>query len=119
MEFNELYWHDSVIKRVEVDRSNPGIHDTIVFEIDWYDIGMGKLYFENVYWIRLDMNFGIVADECIDDAFKASDDDVDLARFNRKWNGLINENLACYVIKTASTGSEFKIIAGHFRVDKI
>lgn len=119
MEFDELYWHDSVIKRVEIDRTNPGWHDTIVFEIDWYDSGMGKLLFEDVYWARFDMNFGVVADESIDDAFKSSDDDVDLVKFNDKWHGLINENLSCYVIKTSSTGGEFKIIAKEFRVEML
>jgi hypothetical protein len=119
MKFDELYWHDSIIKRVEIDRSNPGENDTIVFYIDWYDIGIGKLLFESVYSIHIEMNLGIVADECICAAFESSKDDVDLIKFDKRWNGIIDENLSCYVIKTASTGSEFKIIAKGFSVDMV
>lgn len=119
MKFDELYWHDSIIKKIEVDRSNPGVCDIISFEIDWYDKGLGKLVFENVYWARLSMNFGIVADESIDDGFTSSEDDIDLIKLNDMWGGLINEDLPCYVIKTASTGSEIKIIAQRFRIDMI
>lgn len=117
MKFDELYWRDSVIKRVEIDRTKPGKQDTITFEIDWYDSGIGKLLFEDVYWMGIDMNFGIVADDCIDDAFISPAEDVDLIRFKGKWRGLIDTDLSCYVIKTSSTGSEFKIISKGYRLE--
>lgn len=119
MQFDELYWHDSVIKRIEIDRASPGIRDTIIFEIDWYDTGMGILVFEEVYWVRINMNFGVVSDESIYEAYESSKEDIDMIKFNETWRGLINVDLSCYVIKTLSTGSEIKIIAKGFKVNEI
>ncbi|TYR30798.1 hypothetical protein FXV77_21780 [Sphingobacterium phlebotomi] len=118
MGFDELYWHDSVIKKIEIDRNNPGKTDTILFEIDWYDIGIKKILFEDVYWLRMDMNFGVVAEESIYEAYIAPNDDIDIMRFNEKWHGILKDTLLCFIIKTASTGSEIKIIAKSCRVDK-
>lgn len=114
MEFNQLYWHDSVIKRIGIDRSNPGKNDIIEFEIDWYDTGLGRLVFEEVYWFRIEMNLGVVADESIDDAYQTDKDDADLVKFNNNFGKFLEEELSCYVIRTSSTGSEMKIIAKRF-----
>lgn len=116
MNFEELYWHDSVIRNIEIDRRDPGNIDTICFEIDWYDIGVNKLIFEDVYWARFTMNFGVVAEESIDDAFIASEDDVDVIKVRNIWGKYLSEKLYCFVIKTASTGSEIKIIAKKFKI---
>lgn len=119
MEFNELYWHDSVIKKIEIDRNHPGENDTISFEIDWYDTGISKILFEDVYWLRMDMNFGVIAEESIYEAYIAPNDDIDIVRFNEKWSGILKGALPCFIIKTASTGSEIKIIAKKFREEKL
>lgn len=117
MKFEDYYWHDSEIRNIAIDRTNPGNKDTIVLEIDWTDKGLGQLVFENVYWASLNMNFGIVAVECIDSAYVADQNDIALNNIYQKWNGLINDvKLSCYVIKTLSTGSEMKIIASGFKV---
>lgn len=117
MNFNELYWHDSVINNIEINRNNPGKNDVIIFEIDWYDSGKSKLIFEDVYWARLDLNFGVVSSEYIDSAFVAENNDIDLGNFYKKWSKLnFDIKLNCYVIKTSSTGSEIKIIAKCFKI---
>ncbi len=117
MNFNEeIYWHDSVIKNIKIDRNEPGKKDTIEFEIDWYDKGAGKLLFEDVYWVEMNLNFGIVAKESIDFAFIDVSGD-NLNPFYKRWGGLLNDiKLFCYIIKTNSTGSEIKIIAKSFSV---
>lgn len=120
MKFDEYYWHDSEIRNIVIDRSQPGEQDTILFEINWVDSGEGKLIFENVYWAKLNMNFGIAASESIDFAFATTDDDSDLVNLYKIWNGKINDiKLTCYVIKTLSTGSEMKIIAKTFKMTKL
>ena len=117
MKFEEYYWHDSEIKTIIIDRSNPGNNDVIVFEIDWVDKGLGKLIFEGVYWANINMNFGIVSTECIASAYVANEKDSSLTEVYQRWNGLINDTkLYCYVINTISTRSEIKIIAKEFKV---
>ena len=119
MKFNDLYWHDSIIKNIIIDRSNPGEIDTVLFEIDWFDKGLGQLVFEDVYYVTMEMNFGVIAPECIDSAFVADENDDTLKRCYQKWGGLIDDILLfCFVIKTISTDSEIKIIAKRFRVEK-
>ncbi|WP_313270076.1 hypothetical protein [Sphingobacterium sp.] len=110
IEFEELYWHDSILKDIVVDKE--GINDTICFEIDWYDIGLKKLIFEDVYWARLELNFGIHGNDCIDYAYIASEDDADLIKVRNIWD----LRLYCFVIKTASTSSEIKIVAKTFSI---
>ena len=116
MKFEEYFWHDSEIRRIEIDRTCPGKKDAILFEINWIDTGLGNLIFEDVYWASINMNFGILAPECIDSAFISENDD-DLNSFFKKWGGQIDDiELFCYTIKTISTGSEMKIIAKGFKV---
>ncbi|WP_312332576.1 hypothetical protein [Sphingobacterium sp.] len=80
MNFEELYWNDSIIKDIIIDKASDRSSDNICFEIDWYDVGLKKLIFENVYWVRMELNFGVLGNEFIDDAYIASEDDVDLIR---------------------------------------
>ena len=35
MNFNEYYWHDAIIKNIQIERNNPGVKDTILLEIEW------------------------------------------------------------------------------------
>ena len=114
--FNEIFWHDAIIKNIQVDRNKPGIKDTIDFEITWMNNQTSRVVFEDVYWAKMLMGFGVVADECIYEAFIAPKEDIDLICFKEKWKELISENLFCYIIRTASTGSEFKIIAKSFKI---
>lgn len=117
MKFEEYYWHDSEIRNIIIDRSNPRTKDIIVFEIDWIDKGLGKLIFKDVYSANINMNFGIITAECIASAYVTNENDLALTEVYQRWNGLINEaKLFCYVIKTISTGSEIKIIAKGFEV---
>jgi hypothetical protein len=119
MNFEDYHWHDAQIKNIEIDRSNLGNKDIVSFELNWADKGSGRLIFEEVYWSRLNLNFGIVASECIDNAFVTEQNDEDLINLYKLWTPMIGDiNLTCYVIKTISTGSEIKIIAKGFKVLK-
>ncbi|HFK5506804.1 hypothetical protein [Elizabethkingia anophelis] len=118
MKFNDLYWHDSVIKNIIIDRNDPGKQDVLLLEIDWYDTGLGFIIFENVYWVQINMNFGVIAEEAVYEAFVAPSNDVDVINFNKKWNKNLNEELSCFIIRTSSTGSEIKIIAKTFKISK-
>lgn len=118
MNFNDLNWHDSIIKSIYIDRSNPGIKDEIRFEIEWVDRKICTLLFENVYWASMNLNFGIVVEESILDAKVLDKTDVDLINFHSKWNGLMDDlNLTVFLIELNSTGSIIKIIADGYKID--
>jgi len=117
----DFYWHDSVIKNIRINRDNPGIKDEIAIEIVWDDNGERvNFVFEDVYWAKLDLNFGIVVDENIFQGYLLLNDDEDLINFYSKWKGLMDEiKLNVYEILLNSTGGRIKIIAKGFRVDKL
>jgi hypothetical protein len=102
LRFYDLYWHDSTVTNITIDRSDPGHNDIIKLDIHWMDEGKGYLLFEDVYKLQLDMNFGIVANECILTASVASD------RNDPKLN--------VYTIELNSTGGMIKIIAKTLKV---
>ena len=116
MNFNDYYWHDSVIKSISINRNNPGIIDEISFDIQWNEGILERLNFEDVYWASLMLNFGIVADETIMRANVLDNNDSDLVNFYEKWGGLMdNVKLQVYLIELNSTGSLIKIIAKGFK----
>lgn len=116
MEFNDFCWHDSVIKNIVINRDEFREMDMVYFDIEWYDNGTNKLIFENVYQVKFNMNFGVIGPELISNAY-VSENDLDLINLYKIWNGLIDDiKLNCYIIKTASTGSEMKILAKDFKI---
>ena len=122
MNFNEdFYWHDSIIKNITINRDNPGIKDEIEIEIVWPDNEERvNFVFEDVYWVKMNLNFGIVADESILQGYLLSKNDEDLINFYSSWKGIMDEiKLNVYEILLNSTGGQIKIIAKSFRVDKL
>lgn len=112
-DFNNCYWHDSILKNIFIDRSDPGNKDTVELTVEWYeDDSESKLVFSKVYWLKATMNFGIIANETIYNAHIAPSDDPDLLHFYKKWKGGFDHiKLNCYIIETNSTGGEIKILA--------
>lgn len=120
MNFNDFYWHDATIENIQIDRSDPGSKDEIVFEVEWPE-KQGKTFFvfNEVYWAIMKLNFGIVARETILDATELENDqDIDI--LYSKWGGALNNvKLGSYRFQLNSTGGEIKIIAKGFREDKL
>lgn len=121
MNFEDYYWHDAIIKNITINRNNPGVKDEILLEIVWpNNAERVNFIFENVYWAKLDLNFGIVADENIDQGRLLFGNDNDLSKFYSLWNGLMDDiKLNVYEIALSSTGGRIKIIAKGFRVCKL
>jgi hypothetical protein len=117
MEFNMINWHDTVIKKITIDRNAPGYNDVINFEILWTDETVSNLIFSDVYQANMLLGFGVIADESIYSAFIAPESDTDFIAFLDKWKGITLPDLHCYVINTNSTGSQMKIIAKSFRIE--
>lgn len=115
-DFNDFYWHDSIIKDININRTNPGNIDEISIDIDLVDMGLKKILFENVYYAKLDMNFGIIASESIDFACILNDEEI-LNAYKSKFEWLIDvRELTCYFIKANSTASEIIIFAKSFKI---
>lgn len=109
-DFNDCYWHDSLLVNIFIDRSNPGHKDTLELTVKWCeDRSISNLFFINVYLFKATMNYGIIVKESILGAWIAPADDADLLHFNKKDRGHIDVN--CYVIETNSTGGLIKILA--------
>lgn len=115
MNFNDYEWHDAIVKKISIDRTNPGNNDVISMDIEWPNDKTGTVHFENVYWANMSLNFGIVARETILFASVAKDDNPDLMAFCLTNAGYYNcSNLNMYMIEFNSTGSIIKIIAKKF-----
>lgn len=121
MNFEDFYWHDSVIKNITINRDNPGEKDEIEIEIVWDNNDERvNFVFEDVYWARINLNFGIVANENILQGYLLPNDDEDLMNLYSSWEGFGSDvKLNIYEIELSSTGGRIKIIAKSFRVDKL
>lgn len=118
MEFNNLNWHDSVIKNIIIDRNNPGKNDIIQLEMVWPNGTSNIITFRDVYWANLDMNFGIVSTESVFKAHSEGRDNEIEKSLYLKWKNKINDvDLRYYEIETASTCSKIKIIAEQFQIE--
>ena len=89
--FNDYFWHDAVIKNIFIDRKNPGYEDTIAFEIVWTypNEKFNQIIFEDVYWSQMILGFGVIANESVLEAYEASNDDLDLINFWKKWENIL------------------------------
>lgn len=111
-DFNNCSWHDSILKNIFIDRSDPGKVDTVEMTIDWYDEPASKIIFKDVYLFKATLNFGIIADETILNAGIAIQEDPDLINFYQKAKGVLgSKKINCYIIETNSTGGTIKILA--------
>lgn len=119
MNFNDFYWHDSVIYNITINRTNPGVNDEIVFELQWAEEKERVLFiFEEVYMTDMKLNFGIVAEENILSAALLGSDNSYLVSFYARWKGVMDGiELNTYKIDLNSTGGKIIIIAKSFRVE--
>jgi hypothetical protein len=118
MKIEDIYWHDAVIHNIIVDRNNPGINDSLKFEIEWIDGKSSILIFNEVYWANLMLNFGVVAEETILDVCLGNEDDVDYIRFKSIWEKYVDiRSFNIYIMNLNSTGGQVKIIAKSFSIN--
>ncbi|MGO4291914.1 hypothetical protein [Chitinophaga sp. RAB17] len=110
VDVNDVYWHDSEVKNIIINREDPGNIDTIKFEVDWWESGnKGALIFEKVYFIKMELNMGMHVNEMLD-TVTIDNNDADFIK-HEKINGGYEPNTNCYVIKMLTTGSDIKVIA--------
>lgn len=101
-----------------IDRSEAGIRDTIELCIVWPSETESKIIFKNVYYANLSLNFGVIAEETVMDAFVIDSSDIDVVSIKNKWGKYFDEinNVYGFEILTASTSSSIKILAMSFDV---
>lgn len=113
MNITEYPWHDAILKEIRIDRSNPGNDDTITMIVIW-DTGVESTFsFKDVYYAKLNLNFGVIADECISDVIYLPKSSDDVVSFIRKWEKLVPDigEILFVEIKTISTASSIRIFA--------
>jgi len=110
--FDTLPWHDSVLFSLNIDRKDPGEHDTVKVGIIWPDGKRNWITFRDCYLLDAHMNFGIIAEESVLDAC-VDKNDKELSVVKEKWaNAGVNlDGLNCFKIRTNSTDSSIKIYA--------
>ena len=108
-----LEWHDAVIKSISMDRENPGHVDEICFQIQWPSEEESSLVFKDVYYAKLDLNFGIIAEETIFSFQMLDEQDENMIRLKDKWRKIYNEidQVYGFEIKTNSTNSTIQVFA--------
>lgn len=115
--FEDYHWHDSIVHNISLDRSNPGYNDTLELEIAFYpEDKISKLIFEDLRYLKMDLNFGIIAHETILDAIELENSDEDLKKFYSSWKGHFDDiKLRVFLIDLNSTGGKIKIICESFK----
>lgn len=115
--FNTIEWHDAVLKEIFIDRKNPGDNDTLVLNIEFQDGCLKSVIFEDVYWSCLNLNFGVIAEEAILEAYTGGKENQDLKTIYGKWKGHLDDiDLNIYIFNLNSTDSVIKIIAKNFDI---
>ncbi|HTN36211.1 MAG TPA: hypothetical protein VL053_04000 [Arachidicoccus sp.] len=108
MNYNDFFWHDAIIKNIQIDGNNPGIKDTMIFEIKWpEEKGRTTFVFEDIYSAEMSLNIGIVSDETILNSMQLEENNEYLTNFYSKWKGTkSNVKLNTYIIDLNSTGGK-------------
>jgi hypothetical protein len=117
MNFDEIFWHDSEIQGITIDRTNPGYNDVIEFIIIDPDDTRLKITFEKVYHAEFNMNFHIIASESILSASVSTVDSFPIKlKELLKFEGPLDD-LKYFEIEANSTASTMKICALHCRIE--
>ncbi len=116
-DFDELPWHDARLMSIIIDRSEPGQRDEVQLAVRWPDSVDATILFKDVYAVRCELNFGVIADETILAASELADG-ADIMRLRERWrpSGVALEDLKCFEFETASTASHLQIYARRFEI---
>jgi hypothetical protein len=115
--FDLLAWHDAQLLAICIDRTNPGKNDTIKIKVRWPSGIINTVVFSNCYRLDVNMNFGIIAEETIAEAYIISSTKC-MEEIKLKWNklGIVLDALVCYRFVTNSTNSLIEIYATELEV---
>ncbi|MCG7282006.1 hypothetical protein MHJ94_11975 [Chryseobacterium taklimakanense] len=108
----DFNWHDKILHQILIDRSAPGIIDEVIIDLKDIDSFI-RIVFKEVYWLSMDMNFGIVSEDSILRlVISENENDEDLISFYRKWGNYIKDfKFRKYLLELNSSGSILKLIA--------
>lgn len=60
-DFNDCYWHDSILESVFIDRSNPGTNDVVEIIVKWYeDESRSRIIFTQARLFKGVMNLALL-----------------------------------------------------------
>lgn len=110
--FDSMPWHDSEIIYINIDRHHPGENDQVTIGVRWPNGEVSELIFMDCYALDFNMNFGVIAAECVRSAFSSTDTEA-LNGIREKWRALGGylDQMKCFEIQTSSTTSILRIYA--------
>lgn len=82
-DFHELQWHDARLMSIHIDRSEPGQRDEVQLAVEWPDSSAATILFRDVYALRCELNFGVIAYEAIMSANQVSES-VEITRLRER-----------------------------------
>jgi hypothetical protein len=118
--FLDLEWHDAMLQEIHIDRRRPGDRDEVVLTIQWPDERTQRMRFLNCYGMVANMNFGVVAKECILTA-DCESDAPELSVLREKWArmGVDLPHLLSFEVETNSTASRLRLFAEAFELTDV
>ena len=117
--FKQAIPHDTILKKISIDRTTPGESDTILFDLVMPNGLAWSLQFYDVYFAQFNLNFGVIAEETINRAFLEKNNELN--QIIDKWQAIGANviDLECFVITTNSTNSSIKIYAKSYTLNPI
>ncbi|MCQ2217423.1 MAG: hypothetical protein MJZ33_02930 [Paludibacteraceae bacterium] len=120
MNFNDIYWHDAILKYVKINRNEKN-SDTVTMEIE-FETERIRLVFHDVYRVKMNLNFAVIVEcETIYDAICEEYGNVMVQDVYKELcieeRGIFPLNY--YEIITNSTGSRYGIVAKGFDFEKL
>lgn len=117
--FNELEWHDAILKKIIIDKDDNINSDTIEMYIIWPSGIENKLIFKDVYYANLSLNFGIIGEDTIREASLIESSDNDIINVKRVWEKHYEgiNKIKGFKILTNSTASTIKIFSLSYLIE--
>ncbi len=116
--FNDLPWHDAILKNIEIDRRTPGEQDIIELLVAWPNYNYNSIVeFFDCYAFTANMNFGVIACETIMTA-ECLYESEELKSIRDLWLkvNVDLQDLKHFKIITNSTNSVVNIFSLNFKV---
>lgn len=120
MQLKDFAFHDMLLKKIFIERSNPGYKDEIAFLIGSPKDEDFRITFKECIRADFKLNFGVIAEETIYD-INEYENSEELESLKTKWEqvGGNLDGLRLFVLETNSTNSIILIYAENYEIERL